>query len=69
MECSVRHQLLIAMNDSLDTLDQAVERMAVLAGAHKSDKFLAAHGMVVKLRPLAVTAREDYKTHLREHGC
>jgi hypothetical protein len=69
MDCSVKQQLLIAMNESLNALDEAVEQMTNLAVKNKADEYGAAYDRVTELRPLAVTAREDYENHRREHGC
>jgi hypothetical protein len=69
MDCSVKQQLLIAMNESLNALEEAVERMTNLAGKNKADEFVAAHRRVMELRPIADASRKDYENHRREHGC
>jgi hypothetical protein len=61
MDCSVKQQLLIAMNESLNALEEAVERMTNLAGKNKADEFVAAHRRVMELRPIADAARKELR--------
>ena len=69
MDCSVKQRLLTALNDTVNGMVRAVERLANFAGVNKSDEFVAAHGKVMELRPLVDTARENLENHRREHGC
>ena len=67
--CTERERLLRGMSAAIEGQNEAVTRMAALAGSHRSALFAVAKEQVTQAKQKVAAARNEFEAHIREHGC
>jgi hypothetical protein len=67
--CVEAEQLLFAVTSTMNAHLEAVRVMADLAGKHQPAQFQVAKECIDETSCELQNAMDEYKQHLREHGC
>ena len=67
--CRERARLLRNFSAAVTSHNEAVSKMAELAGCNRANAFVMAKEQVSQTKRAAHNAKQELEAHIREHGC